>query len=82
MDFKIGDVVKLKSNGTSVSCELIDTNKKHYGSKPGEIIIIKGITFKNGSANKNDPRYYGDTFNVRGQDLELIKRNLKSYEIY
>lgn len=76
--FKVGDKVRLLDTGSSIS------NKKDFyaknGAVKGSIVTIKGITPHGGEASVSDPRYYGDNFNVRGHELELVKSN--SYEVY
>lgn len=64
--FKVGQTVKLKGTGSAVS------GKENYGAKTGEIVTITKIDINGGVANKDDPRYYGINFNVRGYDLEAI----------
>jgi hypothetical protein len=65
--FKVGQRVRLLSDKSS--CEY---GKFNLGTTPGDIVTIKGISFEGGDANENDPRYYGDNFNVRAKDLEAI----------
>lgn len=76
--FKVGDKVRLISDGSSVHASLTDTGTVHIGAKQGDIVTIKGIIYKNGAATEQDPRYYGDNFNVRGEDLELVIDDTKS----
>ncbi len=67
--FKIGDKVRILNTSTSTCMADI----KYYGCTAGHIGIITKIDSEGGYATNEDPRYYGETFNVRGEGLELVE---------
>lgn len=71
-DAYIGKWIKIKSLNSSMTCDLEDTGKVHYGAKIGDVVQITGYTYKDGEANKDDPRFYGDNFNLREEDFVIV----------
>jgi len=71
----IGSYVRIKSTGSSVGCASVPNLNNCYGGKSsGDVAIVLHIDGEHGCASKEDPRYYGEGFNVRGCDLELITK--------
>jgi len=69
--FKIGDKVRVTSTGSSCLGVTIEGRSDRHGAKKNDIVIITGITNEHGAASSDDPRYYGDNFNLRACQIEL-----------
>lgn len=78
--FFVGDTVRITCTGSSISAAIKETGKWHYGAEVNSIVKITGISVFGGSANFNDPRYYGENFNCRAEGLELVQS--RAYEIF
>jgi len=72
--FKVGDWVYIKNTDTSVSYS------RYYGCEVGHVAQIEKIDFEFGNATAEDPRYYGNKFNVRGESLR--KATAEEIELY
>jgi hypothetical protein len=63
--FKVGDWIRILSYGTSVGGTT---------AKVGDILEVKRFDSNGGNATPRDPRFYGDGFGLRGEDLILATK--------
>ena len=70
MKLKIEDKVKLLTLGSSIR----NNSDFPFGAKCGDIVKITHIRFDGGYACKDDPRYCGVNFNIRGCHIEKIDK--------
>lgn len=65
--YKVGQWVVITNIGSEISAEI--DGKERDGASVGDTVKITGITDRGGEASKEDLRYYGNNWNLRGKDI-------------
>lgn len=65
--YKVGEYVVITDGGSGITAAV--AGKSRYGADTGGVVKITGITDTGGNASKEDPRYYGENWNLRGCDI-------------
>lgn len=80
-EYKIGDYVYINNTDSQIFGIIRKTEKVHKGAKQGDVVKIEGITYEDGLANKEDPRYYGSNWNLRAESFrKATKEEIEKHE--
>lgn len=79
-EFKVGDWIYITNTRSAVA------TYSQYGASVGDVEQIKRIAAEGGNATIDDPRYFGDNFNLRGEGFRKATEqeilDAKSVELY